>query len=76
MRQHVVYILDLRMNLTFDRYVDGGGILVLLIFFICYLFDFCTKDSKRPSLNSYTFKVFCIQKKYLWKQPCCLVTVS
>ena len=25
MRQHVVYILDLSMTLTFDLYVDGRG---------------------------------------------------
>ena len=26
MRQHVVYILDLSMTLTFDIYVGGGGL--------------------------------------------------
>ena len=26
MKQHVVYILDLSMTLTFDLYVGGGGI--------------------------------------------------
>ena len=27
MRQHVVYILDLSVNLTLDLYVGGGGVL-------------------------------------------------
>ena len=27
MRQHVVYILDLSMTLTYDLYAGGGGIL-------------------------------------------------
>ena len=40
MKQHVVYILDLGINLTFDLYVGGGAILsefysvfILFIFF-------------------------------------------
>ena len=39
-RQDVVYILDHSMTLTFDRYVDGGGVLVELysqFLFVIYL---------------------------------------
>ena len=32
MRQHVVYILDLSMTLTFDLHVGGGGILTVIHF--------------------------------------------
>ena len=39
MRQHVAYIFDISMTLTFDLYVGGGGILSEFYspFLFCYL---------------------------------------
>ena len=36
MRQHVVYILDLSMTLTFDLYMGGGVILTHNFYLVCF----------------------------------------
>ena len=39
MKQHVVYILDLSMTLTFDLYVGGGGVSLVSFTHNFYLVD-------------------------------------
>ena len=54
MRQHVVYILDLSMTLTFDLYAGGGGYpywVLLTVFILFILEQWYSYDTEKKSLQ-------------------------